>query len=350
MKKFYTVLLLVTLVSISGCSKNKEKGSPWKGQTLTEGILPVVFHVLYEDESNTTQNPPQAVFNAHMRDLNKFFSGTLYPNAGSAIVDAQFMLATHAPDGTGLTQPGIHRVKYAGSSNMSANNFLYMNPTGANADIFWDPNYYINVWVFGFLDTGNNNDPENERRTTGISFLPFTTRSNALPGLNAGDYYFSNPMQTVMFGLALNTRYLTDQDQGGSHTFIHEIGHYLGLFHAFQEEGECEGIDDYSDDYCSDTPKYSRAYYENIYEQLLLAHQTHLRISCAGTIFESTNIMDYFDGARTHFTPQQKERIHHVLKYSPLIPRPATATENLLKDVLSKGYIDDEIPEPIMIR
>ena len=48
-----------------------------------------------------------------------------------------------------------------------------------------------------------------------------------------------------------------------------------------------------------------------------------------GTTFTSYNIMDYYYSYRDRITPDQRARIRHVLDYSPLIPGPKIAVENM---------------------
>ena len=63
------------------------------------------------------------------------------------------------------------------------------------------------------------------------------------------------------------------------------------------------------------------------------------RHSCEGLEYDSDNIMDYSVGLGFKITPQQKQRIRHVLYYSPLIPGPKkyrttrAATFNGLMDI-----------------
>ena len=106
-------------------------------------------------------------------------------------------------------------------------------------------------------------------------------------------------------------------------TLCHELGHYLGLLHAFSET-QCGA----NDDYCADTPDYNRAtYVEWLLE--MIANPSNLdletlsqREACDGTSFVSHNFMDYNYGYGDEFTENQAERIRYVLSYSPLIPGP----------------------------
>lgn len=353
MRKIYLLALLIIPFALTRCSDDNPPNPPGP-DPIPEGTIPVVFHVLYENAGSSQQSPPASVFQAHIDKINRFYAATLFPGAGSAAIDIKFELATKAPDGSNLAEPGIHRVSYSGSANMSADQFLSArHPAGsANAAVFWDMNRYVNIWVFGFLKNPGNED--DETYVSGISYMPYSTSSHRLDGLNQGDVYL-NSQPAYMHGIVLNNNYFsrlgTDLNPGeGVLTFIHEMGHYLGVYHPFATATNtnpvpCTNPDDYSDDYCSDTPKYDRDAYGASYPNL--PYGSANRMSCSGVIFPSTNIMDYYDGTRQVFTPQQKARIEHVLQYSPLIPRSTKATKALWDGLT--GEPSDEIPEPIKI-
>ena len=160
-------------------------------------------------------------------------------------------------------------------------------------------------------------------------------------------------------GVALNNLFFT-QEEGG-YTFWHEMGHYLGLLHAFAVdqydesgnlvESACADKDDASDDYCADTPKYNRDQYNEWYNEVMQEgteqekENLYYRTSCNSRVFRSTNIMDYDLGDRTTITPDQRERINFVLGYSPLVPRETT------KAAVPRTIADpSSVPAPIIIR
>lgn len=376
----FTLVLLPAL--LSGC-KESSSSSPTPPNPvrpeIAAGTIPVVFHVLYEDPADPHQYLSDAVIQRRLVELNRFYASTLFtdqtmPGVPSQKIGVTFTAATHDPDGKPLATPGIHRVVYSGSANMSAENFLYSSSqTQRNKDIFWDPNYYVNIWLFSFLKQSN----ESEGMVTGISFLPYCTTTHPLFGLSGnssespGETYF-NRLPSYMHGIALNNRIFPPKEgidpsdeytwlnDEGMFTLCHEMGHYLGLRHVFDETANsCSDPDNASDDGCADTPKYNRAAYVADIQPWLdgrvaineLPYHPFQRQPCAAgsALTVSTNVMDYYYGYQTQITPEQQARIDFVMQYSPLIPRPAAATKTLRPEA---DQLDPNatLPEPLLMR
>ncbi|WP_300726511.1 zinc-dependent metalloproteinase lipoprotein [uncultured Rikenella sp.] len=384
MKKRLLFALALLPAILVGCQKSSSSSPTPPNPALPEivaGTIPVVFHVLYENSADPQQYISDAVIQRRLAELNKFYSSTLFtdrniPGVPSQNVGLTFVAATHDPSGKPLTTPGIHRVVYSGSANMSAENFLYSNSQSQrNQDIFWNPNYYVNIWLFSFLqDPGAAND---ESEVTGISFLPYCTTTHTLFGLRGneasapGESYFHR-LPNYMHGIALNNRKfqpeagIDPEDQytwisdEGMLTLCHEMGHYLGLHHAFDEtRNGCSDPDNASDDGCEDTPKYNRTAYMTDIQPWLTGQSTiselpyhpFERQPCkAGSgLVISTNVMDYYFGYRTQITADQLARINFVMQYSPLIPRPTAATKAIRPEA---DQLDPNatLPEPILMR
>ncbi len=276
--------------------------------------LPVIFHIIYSDLSDTLQNVKPEVISELISGCNRLFQNT------NVDMNMELIPATQDPDGKELTEPGIHRVLR--SSTAYKNSESFFKGTG-DTDLMWDPNQYVNVYVFTFV----------ESNVTGRTTLPFTPRQNSLPGLDANNTYYTK-LPATPYGIALNNRYITDED--AYRTMAHELGHYVGLLHAFAVS-DCE----LETDYCDDTPNYNRKEYESWLSSHtdLTDQQKKQRQGCDGTEFTSYNIMDYDYSYREYFTADQFLRVRHVLEHSPLIPGP--------KDIIvTKGLVKEtEIPE-----
>lgn len=149
------------------------------------------------------------------------------------------------------------------------------------------------------------------------------------------------------------TRYTTDKGNSKGYiyntadpnaTLAHELGHYLGLFHAFSEKtgdesNSDEANNDEDTDHCTDTPSYNRVAYtkwltdyiknakdeakadgrqDTTFSMKILAKRDNSRKE----EWQSDNLMDYSVGYSMRFTPEQVHRMRQVLYYSPLIPGP----------------------------
>ncbi|MEY8593853.1 zinc-dependent metalloproteinase lipoprotein [Butyricimonas hominis] len=265
--------------------------------------LPVIFHVLYTNASDSKQNIPGDSIRKYMNYVNAFYRND---NGKSQNLNLEFTLATTDPEGNPMTEPGIHRVQ---QSLITYNIEDYLNNKHNGTELIWNPNNYINIIICTFT----------EKNVTGISVLPYTPQGKPLPGLSRHDaYYTSLPTNSVQ-AIMINNMTISEKDIGpeswqpiGPLTIAHELGHYLGLFHVFSG-----GDNGQLTDYCEDTPDYDRTEYEKMYKVLW-----EQRVSREGVRFTSTNIMDYYVGYRDRFTSDQRARIRHVLDYSPLIPGP----------------------------
>lgn len=116
-------------------------------------------------------------------------------------------------------------------------------------------------------------------------------------------------------------------------TLAHELGHYLGLYHSFDEDPNGGLATNCIDsDYCTDTPSYNRDAYLQLYQAYAYQYGGYdkvplslgaKRIDCdTDEYFTSYNLMDYECSYADRFTPQQRARVRNVLTYSPLIPGP----------------------------
>lgn len=281
--------------------------------------LPVIFHVFYADANDTLQNIKTEVIEHLIANCNEAYR----EHPGSIGMNLELVPATEDPDGNPLDVSGINRILKSTSAYQSCQTFMKNNDK-ANADLIWNPNQYINVFLYQFT----------ENNTLGISHLPYTPRENSLAGLQANNIYYTR-LPDYPHSISLNSTYLYEET--AYKTLVHELGHYLGLFHVFSEK-DCEETD-----YCEDTPSYNREEYLSWIQenQNISFLQKCQRNSCESGIFISRNYMDYDYSFLELFTQDQFLRIRHVLENSPLLPGP----KNI---IVTKVAYEETIP-PIQV-
>ena len=316
-------------VTISNSEQQQILTITQNGETYFE--LPVIFHV-YTSGSAKNEEIMGDYIQECMNYVNNFYSGN---NGKSENVNLQFTLATTTPEGTPLTIPGIHVVK-SSFALFDVENYLKENSYNGT-EIIWDPNKYINIIVCPFT----------EENVTGIATTPYTPQGKSLPGLRRNDTFYTTLPTTSVQAVMINSAFINEKEQGANgleqvwpKTLVHELGHYLGLFHVFSG-----GDNGQTTDYCEDTPDYDRPAYESWLKSVfsLTFAQAAQRKDRNGTTFTSYNIMDYQYGYRNRITPDQRARIRHVLDYSPLIPGPKIAVENTSRAAII-------IEEPLIIK
>ncbi|MFI3267663.1 MAG: zinc-dependent metalloproteinase lipoprotein [Rikenellaceae bacterium] len=281
--------------------------------------IPIIFHILYKNALDNTQYVTASWISEIMDDANELF-------ASSTDMNVTFVLATEDESGNTLTEAGIDRIKID-DSEIDYEDFMYGDyQTGI--DNLWSLTSYVNVFVYLFEQTSSSGT------VLGVTHLPYTISEYALEGLTIGDYYSDKSYTTdYPHCVSLNNKYIYSRSDDNTYvstdivvTLAHELGHYVGLFHPFEEEG-C------STDYCDDTPNYIRSDYTSWVSDLLTSGSSYtfaelcLRTSTDGSTFTARNIMDYYYCYSDEYTDDQRSRVRHVLNYSPLMPGPKRTTK-----------------------
>ena len=284
--------------------------------------LPVVFHVLYKNEDDRRQN----VWEGHLATLIDEVN-EVYANCGVDL-GLEFVMATHDPEGNLLEEPGVDRHKINEASINSSYFMGYGKEPKKYCQYMWDPNRYINIFTYTFAD----------KAILGISHFPYAIKPHAMEGLTELEYDADWNELPWPQCVSINNEYIYSHEEYYTitdvvNTLAHELGHFLGLRHAFSEDTETYDRDVCIDsDFCTDTPTYNKSAYDVFMQACMSSggrvddeekEMLLMREDCeTGEEFRSTNIMDYAYTDANRFSPQQAARIRYVLEHSPYVPGP----------------------------
>ena len=290
--------------------------------STTRYRLPVVFHVLYKSASDKRQYVMEGHLATLIEDVNK-----LYEDCGVDL-GVEFVMATHDPEGNLLEEPGVDRVQVFSATINSSVFMGYGTNPKQYCRYMWDPNNYINIFTYKFESSS----------VLGISHFPYVIKPHALEGLTELEYDADWSELPWPQCVSINNDYIYSHEDYYTmtdvvNTLAHELGHFLGLRHAFSEDPVTYDRDVcYDSDFCTDTPTYNKSAYDIFMQGCMSSggriddeekEMLLMREDCeTGEEYRSTNIMDYAYTEANRFTPQQAARIRYVLEHSPYIPGP----------------------------
>lgn len=254
-----------------------------RGGTYT---IPVVVHVVY---NNATENISTATINALIAEINADFSGTnsdinqVRPTFNSVVNNPNFQFCLAQVTPTGAATTGIVRVQTSDTWFDPDNETDNMKVAGTGSPA-WDPSRYLNIWICDITSGATGG-----LVTVGYAYLP-------VPGV----------VGTSIDGLVIDFSYGT---QLGARTATHEIGHYFGLLHTFDDGENCVNSDGFSDTPTSNSPTYSCA---------------NTSLMKCGVLTQYENFMDY-SNCQVMFTSQQSSYMANLLNNtrSGLLTNPA---------------------------
>lgn len=319
-----------------------------EGEELTYRI-PVIFHVLYKDKNDPHQYISANRIKQVLDKVNQYYDGKTIATGGDAgqDINLEFYLPETDEAGQPLETPGVEYI-FWNEMPIDCEDFM-TSDNDRILDLLWDMNKYINIMLYNF-------DPVVDGGTIlGISHLPLSTEGkNYLEGLYGVEYtHLENSDLAYPQCVSINSLYFDQDTPAGYYnamdanvTLAHELGHYLGLHHAFDEDDNAEETGGLStacidSDYCPDTPSYNRYAYQMMLEEYYknFSMEAFERENCqTGETFISYNLMDYEISHSDRFTPDQRERMRHVLEYSPLIPGPKKTAST--RSVAPQGVLD----------
>lgn len=244
--------------------------------------IPVVVHVI--QTSSGTGFLSDALVQSQIQVLNEDFRA-LSGTPGAAGVDSriEFFLATTDPNG----QPtnGIRRYT---NSTWFADAGNYWN------SIAWNPQRYLNIYTNNAGGGGT------------LGYVPALPQAGGLAGTPAD--------RVVILYSAFGRGALGGPPYNQGRTCTHEVGHYLGLFHTFDNGcGSASACYTSGDRICDTNPEANPRY------------GCPTSATSCGSLDPVRNFMDYTDDTcMTGFTAEQVRRMRCTLvHYRPLLAQPA---------------------------
>lgn len=265
--------------------------------------IPVVFHVFY---TNSIENISRDQILDQMRILNEDYSFTnsnkssIRSQFTGVAADCQIRFELAKIDPSGNCTDGINRV----FSSLG----VEVNRTTEDVKQFvqWDYRKYLNIWVVNSIA-----GTQDGTTTLGYAQFPFTNNPSR-------DGIVIRNDRVGSIGTALITA-----DSG--RTLTHEIGHWLGLYHTFQD-GCTDG------DLCGDTPPVSTAFAN----ANCPANGNSCNTDIPDLVDQWENYMDYSRGTcMAMFTADQKALMHATLKSFPRNSN--VSSSNLIATGVSPG-------------
>jgi len=235
--------------------------------TETVTVIPAVVHVIW---NTSTQNISDAMIESQFEVLNEDFRRMEGTNGWNTHPDGddtkfEWRLATVDPNGNPTN--GITRTQTSVTSFPYGNTMKYTSSGGHDA---WPSENYLNIWVCNL----------------GSGLLGFATFPGGSPAIDGVVILYSS------FG-----RNSPNPPYHMGRTTTHEIGHWIWLYHTFQNGCTPPG------DYCGDTPYVDNS---NFFTQdqddridvaintwrsdLLVSYKETIPISSTGTDYNFTDV------------------------------------------------------------
>jgi len=236
--------------------------------------VPVVVHVVY---NTTAENVSDAAIMAMVNQMNQDYSetnsdiGIVRPAFSGVVANVGFNFCLAQIDPSGNATTGITRTQTSQTwfDPDTETNIMKEAQYGKTP---WNTNQYLNIWVCDITSGATGGFI-----TVGYAYLPVGgVVGSGIDGL------------VIDYNYGLNA---------GDRTATHEIGHYFGLQHTFDDGGTCNNADGFTDTPNTNSPTYS------------CSNTTLMK---CGVLTQYENFMDY-SNCSAMFTDQQANYMAGIL-------------------------------------
>jgi len=251
---------------------------------VEEVTLPVVFHIMHKGVPNgTSHNLPDSDILYSLDRMNEQFRKVPGGTGDGSGVDTKINLCLAQRDPFGAPTTGIVRYDLSGIAQFMADGVAVSGlddgyPDGSLKSLgCWNVDEYVNIYVVPEIN-GNNG------------------------GGGIQGYAYVGPTNNCLDGIVMLSSRLEDDGYNLGKVLSHEMGHYLGLLHTFENTTSCDqgGNCLVAGDRVCDTPPTTTNWICSA-------------PSCPDALVD--NYMDYTgEICREAFTEGQAERMHQTIE------------------------------------
>ncbi len=252
-------------------------------------VIPVVVHIIHSGNGQSDSLPISRVL-TQMEQLFNDYRKRPYTKGYSSGVDTriEFSLATKDPSGN--PHPGVTYTHYT-AAGLSSPKVGTSDGTATTmkSNVGWPRNNYLNIWVIGCIYQTSPSQCD----VLGFATFPMVFSATD-QGVVVVSGYFGN--------------------SGGGQTATHEVGHYLNLYHTFQNScaGTTSGNCGSGGDRICDTPPTRQSNFGGARRQNTCTETTPA--TGGDRPDQVRNYMDYLDDPSLDiFTEGQQQRMASAL-------------------------------------
>lgn len=304
--------------------------------------MPVVFHIVDTEYNRGVGQiiQPDAVY--YVIGLwNSVFSRSGDRSSNGANPNLEFVPVLRDPSGKRLENPGVNYVMLTDAEATTLTSQVVSFVWNNSAKMYWDPDKYLNVWVF--MASVTPSSTETVKRGYPTVFAEGVYDASALPlppliaadlrHLNATDLaaWLKNPGTISATNFVEKVGVLFSKSNFANKTadYITPVSIFMGLIpnasyseSAHRFYGTTAAAKVYMDDQCDDTPIFDIWFWGapgngGVQAAGLGSPQIKYMLHAPWSVFRSVNAVDYPASFQTAISQDQVKRINWVLENAP---------------------------------